>query len=264
MKIITYQGVKGSFSYLTALRLFGESCEFKGFPTFKEAFEAVENGAANLALLPIENTLAGTIYETLDLLNEGCLKIIGVTNTRIEHSLIGLPDANLSGIYKVLSHPKALAQCTRFLSEHPHMKAVSHYDTAGSAKDVASGKDPMVAAIAHSIVADIYGLKVLVEGIEDHKENYTRFFLLSKEESKGKKCSLCFTLEHREGSLAEMLATLARYGVNLTYIVSRPLIGKPFEYMFYVDLETPDPHIVETIGKKVNSLKVLGHYNVIT
>jgi prephenate dehydratase len=263
MKTIVYQGIEGSFSHLTAKRTFGTSCRILGLPTFREAFEAVERGDADLALLPIENTLAGTIYETLDLLAQGTLKIVGVTNTRVEHSLLGIPGGSIQTIKKVLSHPKALAQCTRFIAEHPAMEAISHYDTAGSALDIAKAQDPSCAAIANSAAAQIYGLEVLARGIQDHAENFTRFFLISREAVIGKKCSLCFTLEHRSGSLAAVLAFFAEHDVNLTYIVSRPIVEKPFEYMFYVDLETQNAAFIDELRNKTNSLKVLGTYNVI-
>lgn len=261
MKKIVYQGIAGSFSHLTALRLFGSDCPTKGFPTFRAAYEAVENGSDDLALMPIENTLAGTIYETLDLLKAGGLQIVGETQTHIQHSLLAVRGSSIQEIRKVISHPKALAQCERFFSEHPWIEAIAHYDTAGAAADAAHENDPSQAAIAHATAADIYGLEVLSQGIEDHAENFTRFFLFSKERGKGKKCSLCFTIDHRPGSLADILAFFAERQINLTYIVSRPWIGKPFEYMFYVDLETPNRIVFDELKKKTKSLKILGCYH---
>lgn len=256
MKKVVYQGIEGSFSHQTTVRLGYES---QGLPSFREVYEAVEKGEADLGLLPIENTLAGTIYETIDLLSEGSLHIVGEVDTRVEHSLLAL--SSLSEIRKVLSHPKALAQTKRFFEAHPWMEAVAHYDTAGAAADVAKSGDPTLAAIAHCTAADIYGLQVLAEGIQDHAENYTRFFLISKTPTTGKKGSLCFTLEHRAGSLAELLEVLARHGINLTYIVSRPLIGKPFEYLFYIDLEMTGPIPIDIL--KTQTLKFLGTYETV-
>jgi prephenate dehydratase len=254
--MIVYQGTKGSFSWLTAQRLF-PNAEIRGMTTFREAFEAVEKGEAEFALLPIENTLAGTIYETLDLLNAGSLQIIGEAKTTIEHNLLGLAGADQ--LTQVLSHPKALAQCTKFFQEHPLIESVPYFDTAGAAEEVARRNDPACAAIASSAAAEMYGLEVLKPNIHDNAENYTRFFLLSKKPAEGKKSSLCFTLDHRAGSLAEVLSWLASHNVNLTYLVSRPLIGKPFEYLFYVELESTFP--VEELRKRTNSLKVLGTYD---
>ncbi len=255
---ISYQGIEGSFSHRTAMRHFGANCEYIGLPTFEEAFRAVEGGRADLALLPIENTLAGTIFETLDLLNQGALQIIGETDTRIEHSLLVLPGAK--NIKKVLSHPKALAQCTRFFQEHPEIQAVPHYDTAGAALDVAKMKDPSCAAIANCAAAEIYGLEVLSQGIEDHPENYTRFLLLARQGTEGKKCTLHFTLEHCPGSLGKVLTVIGRFG-NLTQIVSRPLIGHPYEYGFFVDFVGPTPLLLEELKKMTKTMKILGRYD---
>lgn len=255
-KRIAYQGIEGSFSHLTAQKLQGTAI---GFPTFRDVFESVENGEADVALLPIENTLAGIIYETLDLLIEGPLKIIGAVHTRIEHSLLGLPNAVLPGIKKVLSHPKALAQCRKFLHAHS-LAAVSHYDTAGAAADIAKAQDPSCAAIAHASAAQIYGLKVLADNIQDHSENYTRFFLISREAVQGEQCSLVFTLEHRPGSLAHVLAGIAEKDANLTCIISRPLIGKPFEYIFYIEIEHPSSKLIEELRSNTHALKILGTY----
>jgi prephenate dehydratase len=264
MKTIVYQGIEGSFSHFTAKSLFNASCHTLGFASFREAYEAVEKGEADFALLPIENTLAGTIYETLDLICQGTLTVVGEVNTRIEHSLLGIPGASIEGIRKVLSHPKALAQCTQFIAKHPNMQSVSHYDTAGAALDVAKAQDSSLAAIANCANAQIYGLEVLALGIQDHPENWTRFFLLSREAVAGEKCSVCFTLEHKPGSLAEVLAFCAKRAVNLTYIVSRPLLGKPFEYMFYIDFEGNDISFLEEMKNKTKYLKVLGHYHVVS
>ena len=258
---IAYQGIEGAFSYITAKKKFGKKALFQGFPTFKEAFEAVEKGVVEVAVLPIENTLAGTIYETIDLLNQGTLHIIGTITTRVELSLLALPHASLKEIKKILSHEKALEQCSSFFTENPQIQAVPWYNTAGAAADVAKGGDREVAALAHAEVAEIYGLKVLAEGVQNHKENFTRFLLVSKKESQGPLAALCFILPHRPGSLAEVLTLLASEGMNLTYIVSRPLIGKPFEYVFYVELEHFNPAILKAVSQKVEFLKVLGSFS---
>ncbi len=264
MKRIVYQGVSGSFSHLTVRRLFGEACQIQGLPSFREVFDAVENDEADAALMPIENTLAGTIYETIDYLSQGSLNIVGVTQTRIVHSLLGIRGSSCQDIRKVLTHPKALAQCTRFFFDHPGMKGVAHYDTAGAAADVAQAKDFAQAAIAHSSAALIYDLDVLMQGIEDHPENFTRFFLLSKRAAYGNRSSLCFTLEHRPGSLMEILSLFADQGINLTYIVSRPLVGRPYEYLFYVDLQNTASIPFEALEKKTRSIKTLGCYDALS
>jgi prephenate dehydratase len=250
---IAYQGIEGSFSHQTLANHPGIKV---GFPTFREVYEAVERGEADLGLLPIENTLVGTIYETIDLLSQGDLKIVGELHTQVEHSLLALPGAKIS---KVLSHPKALAQCAKLFADHPEWTPVPHYDTAGAAADVASSKDLTLAAIAHRSAAEIYGLKVLSTGIQDHEKNYTRFYLISKKAVSGTKGSLCFTLDHQPGKLAEMLNLFAKLGINLTYIVSRPVVGKPFEYLFYVDLENASklPCIQ---GKILGTYETISHW----
>jgi prephenate dehydratase len=146
------------------------------------------------------------------------------------------------------------------MAEHPAMRAMAHYDTAGAALDVAQAQDPSCAAIANSAAAQIYGLEVLAQGIQDHAANFTRFLLIARDAVVGRKCALCFTLEHRPGSLAAVLAFFAEHDINLTYIVSRPIIGKPFEYMFYVDLETHNATLIDDLQKKTLSLKVLGTF----
>ncbi|MGB7978354.1 MAG: prephenate dehydratase domain-containing protein [Chlamydiales bacterium] len=236
---IAYQGIEGSFSHRTLAQMPGVKI---GMATFSAVYKAVERGDVDLGLLPIENTLAGTIYETIDLLSQGDLNIVGELYTRIEHSLLALPGAKIK---KVLSHPKALAQCVKLFEEHPDWTPVSHYDTAGAAADVARLGDRSLGAIANRAAAAIYGLEIVKEGIQDHKDNYTRFFLISKQESKGKKGSFCFTIDHQPGKLAEILHLFAKEGINLSYIVSRPIVGRPFEYLFYVDLEFRGkwPHI---------------------
>lgn len=265
MKRIAYQGINGSFSHLTVQRLFGIECVFMGFQTFREAFEAVEQCTADLALLPIENTLAGTIYETLDLLNEGELYIVGETKTKIEHSLLAIAGSSIDSIRTVRSHPKALAQCSRMLRKRSAIEPIPHFDTAGAAADVAKEKNISSAVIAHIGAASIYGLEVLEENIHDHEENYTRFFLLSKKPApQGTKCSVCFALPHRAGSLVDVLSLFAQQNLNMTSIVSRPFIGKPFEYLFHIDFDNPLGPFLETLKQKTIHFKCLGIYDDIS
>lgn len=257
MDRIAYQGVKGSFSYLTAKRLF-EGAEIKGFRTFKEAYSAAVKGEADYALLPIENTLTEALTGTIDLIIQGDLKIVGSTKTQVEHALLALPGVKLNEIKQVLSHPIALAQCTQFLNEHPFLEAVNFYDTAGAAEEVANQNDRTTSAIANREAGKIYGLEVIVDSIQDHVENFTRFVLLSKREIEGKNCALVFVTEHKPGALAEVLNFLAKNEMNLTQIVSRPIVGKPFEYQFYIEIENAKPALKDL---KVHSLKILGCYD---
>lgn len=261
MKTIVYQGLEGSFSYITAKRLFGSSVELVGLPSFREVYEKVLNGNADIALLPIENTLAGTVYETIDLICKGALHIIGVTKTQIQQSLLALPGSSLQKIRKALSHTKALEQCDEFFVKHPWIEKIPYYDTAGAAAAVAKNKDDNVAAIAHRETGAIYGLNVLEQGIEDHAENFTRFLLLSKEKSRGNRHSVCFAVEHRPGSLKDLLIEFTEQKANITYIVSRPMYGKPFEYLFYIEFEAPGSINWEKLNKKALFFQNLGSYD---
>lgn len=275
MKRIAYQGVKGSFSYMTALKQFGEKNTFIGMQTFKEVFEEVENGKADVAVLPIENSLIGSIYENFDLLNSYAMKIIGENYTKIEHCLLAtkIPfetiEERLKVIKNVLSHPKALEQCSLFFQEHPWMKAVVYMDTAAAAAEVAVCKDPASAAIASESAAEIYGLEILRRGIEDDPRNYTRFATIAKEEisrDRADKCSLLMQLKHAPGALAEVLNLFANREINLTKIESRPLRGSPFKYLFYLDFEFSIntgryiEDLLQVLSDHVLMLKILGFY----
>lgn len=173
---IAYQGIKGSYSYQAIAHLKGEPV---GLPTFREVYQAVERGDADLGLLPIENALTGTIHETLDLLNEGKLKIVGEISIPIEHCLMALPGAH---IQTILSHPQALAQCKKLFDQHPEWEVVPHYDTAGAALTVAQSGNFTLGAIASYSAAISYDLEILEIGVQDRAENYTRFFFIAKGE----------------------------------------------------------------------------------
>ncbi len=232
MATITYQGVLGAFSYITAVKLFGEDQNYKAASTFKEAFDYVNDGEADYAVLPIENSLIGSIFENYDLLNAYEMLIIGEHYMRIEHCLLVLPCLSvLKDVKKVLSHPKALQQCTDFFRNHPWIEAVVHIDTAAAAKEVADRKDPAYAAIASAFAGEFYGLKMIERGIEDDIQNYTRFIILAKKEMiletavEDDKCSLVMRLRHQPGTLANALELFGKYGFNLTKIESRPIRG---------------------------------------
>lgn len=264
MKKIAYQGKLGSFSHITASRIWHDTDELRGFETFSEVFAAVENGEADFALIPVENTIMGEILENLDHLKDSNLNILFETTTRIQNSLLAPEGAEWKGLKRVLSHPAALAQCTYFLRSR-HLQASPHWDTAGAASHVAESNDSSLAAIACADAAEVYGLKVLNRNIQDNQENHTRFFVLGKEASeKGNKTSLVFSLEHRKGALAEILSIFSRLNLNLMKIASRPILGKPFEYLFYVDIEGKIPDdAVEELKSKTKTLKCLGVYHVL-
>lgn len=275
MKTIAYQGVRGAFSHMTALKEFGEKNTFKGAHTFKEVFEMVESGKADYAVIPIENSLIGSIYENYDLLNSYEMQIVGEHYTKIEQCLLAVPtpyekkERRLKEIQRVLSHPKALEQCSHFFQRHPWIEAVVYMDTAAAAAEVASKGDLSLGAIASAHAAALYGLEILKKAVEDDPKNYTRFVTITKKELYDDlidKCSLLLQLKHIPGTLAEMLKQCADRELNLMKIESRPLRGAPFEYLFYIDLEFTrgKQEAVERLVKemccRVQKLKILGFY----
>jgi prephenate dehydratase len=266
MNTITYQGIKGAFSYLTAVNAFGKDNHYLPSKTFNDAFENISTGKADFGMIPIENSLIGSIYENYDLLNSYDLKIVGEHFTRIEHCLMTLPGNSMEQIKKVLSHPKALEQCKGFFQKHPHIEAIVHEDTAAAAAEIAAFKHSEYGAIASASAAEIYGLQILKRGIEDDSSNYTRFVTVTKRpnfDKQADKCSLMVQLEHTPGSLAKALVQFE--GLNLTKIESRPIRGKPFNYLFYVDFEFIGhrQREIENMLKKftnVQKLTVFGFY----
>jgi prephenate dehydratase len=241
---IAYQGIKGAFSYLAALKRFGEDASYVGLPNFSAVFASVEKGESDFAVIPYENSLIGTIYENCDLMAQTSLNICGEHSLRIEHSLLVHPEVEkIEKIRKISSHIKALKQCKNFFTKHPWITQIIHEDTAGAARDVARLKQPECGAIAHASCASIYGLRVLESNIEDHKNNYTRFLYLSKKDTSqdfsGNKAMVLFVLKHAPKTLHTLLAVIAERNVNIRKIEARPHRGsaQPFEYLFYLDLE---------------------------
>lgn len=270
---VAYQGVEGSFSHLTAQRQYAGRAGgvlLTGYDTFRGAVAAVRDGSADFALLPIENTTAGSVHETYDLLAEGGVTITAEVVSRVEHCLLALPGAKLEDIRTVISHPQALAQCEAFLRTIPWATTRTEFDTAGSARKVREGNDPSVAAIASESAARLYGLKVLRRGIQTQEGNYTRFVEIAREAvacPPGAACktSLLISLSHQPGALGEALARFGARGVNLTRIESRPVLGSPWQYRFYLDLEghaasEPVRAALEELKAITTELRVLGTY----
>lgn len=238
---IAIQGEPGSFSHEAALKLVPDA-EIVPCALSAEVFAALDSGAADAVVIPIENSLAGSVLEHFDLLLHHDVKVVRETSLRIRHNLIAVAGAKLDEIDRVYSHAVALAQCRRFLAEHPRMKAVAFYDTAGSVKQLVNQRDKQAGAIASSQAAAYYGAEILARGIEDDAENYTRFFLVQRSseaetDPAANKMSVAFTLEHKPGSLVAALSALSATGTNLTKIESRPVKGTPWEYIFYVDCQ---------------------------
>jgi len=238
---IAIQGEYGSFSHEAAMKL-APGGEVVPFSLSAEVFEAVAGGAVDAAVIPIENSLAGSVAEHFDLLLTHDVRVERETLLRIRHNLIGISGVAIAEIERVFSHPVALAQCRKFLAAHTGMKAVAFYDTAGSVKHIVQSDDKHAAGIASAAAAEYYGAQVLEANIEDNPENFTRFFLVRRSaeavtDPRANKISLAFSVENRPGSLAAVLAELAAQGTNMTKLESRPVHGKPWEYIFFVDCQ---------------------------
>jgi len=265
---VAFQGERGAFSEEAAIRLLGEKIQPVPRPTFEALFAAIEEGAADYALAPIENSLAGSVHRSFDLLVEGRLTIIAEVIIPIAHNLIGVPGATFENIAVVESHPVALAQCEQFFAANPNLKRVVGEDTAGSVRDVIRAGDRTRAAIAGKRAAEIYGGKILREHLEDNQENYTRFLLLSLNgiaPENADKLSLVFELDHRPGALYHALAPFAKRSINLMKIESRPVHGSPWQYRFYLDLQASardaeTQAALDELEKLVVGLRILGSY----
>ncbi len=267
---VAFQGTQGAYSWLACRKRFGEDVEPIGYGTFSAAARAVERGEVDLALLPIENVLAGSIYEVYDLLAEGRLHVVGEEVLLIEHCLIGFPGVPLEQLRAVLSHPVALRQCTTFLEGLPNARVESYIDSAEAVRKVKDSGDPSLGAIASQEAARLYGLEVLRDGISDHPENYTRFWVIARKPVTvdpriPSKTSLILVTEHREGALVSCLSALAAQGVNMTKLESRPRRGMPWQYQFHIDVEgnLAEERVVRALDdlrSRARFLRVLGCY----
>lgn len=273
MKKIAIQGEVGSFHDVASHCYFkGEDIELICCNTFEQVFEEMKKDSNVIALVAIENTIAGSLLHNYDLLRESGAQIIGEHKLRISHSLMCLPDEGWDDITEVNSHPVALMQCRDFLKKHPEMKIVETDDTAGSAKNIKEKGLKGHAAICSKAAAAIYGMKVLEEGIETNKHNFTRFLVLADpwqaEElsipSESNKASIVFSLPHSEGSLSQVLSIFSFYKINLTKIQSLPIIGREWEYMFYIDIMYDDytryRQSIDAVRPLTKQMKILGEY----
>ncbi len=266
---IAFQGEPGAYSEAAALEHWGPEAEPVPCATFDEVFAAVEGGACERGLVPIENSIGGSIHRNYDLLLQHSLHIVAEHYLRVHHCLIAWPGVALSDIRRVISHPQALAQCERHLREMTGVQVEQVYDTAGGVKLIRDQGDRTVAAVASRRAAEVYGLNVLVDGLEDDEANYTRFLAISREpvraEGPDTKTSVVFTLHNMPGALFKALSVFALRDIDLTKMESRPLVGKLWEYLFYVDVvgATSDPtvaHALDHLGEYAPMLRVLGSY----
>lgn len=272
-KTIAIQGMKGSFHDIAAHQYHpGQDIELLCCDTFEEVFRQMHADPARLGMVAIENTIAGSLLHNYELLRESGMTIIGEHKLHIEHSLVCLPDDDWESLREADSHPVALAQCHGFLQKHPTLRAIQANDTAGAAEEIARRQLHGHAAICHADAAALYGLKVLERGIEDNKHNYTRFLLLASPEQTERlgaqrhadKSSLVFSLSHEEGSLSHVLSIFSFYHINLTKIQSLPIIGREWEYLFYIDVTYSDyahyRQSIEAVRPLTRELKILGEY----
>jgi prephenate dehydratase len=265
---VAFQGERGAFSEEAAVKLLGEEIALVPRPTFEAAFSAIDDRLADYILAPIENSLAGSVHRSFDLLVDSRLSILAEVIIPIAHNLIAAPGSSLADVAVVESHPVALAQCEQFFIANPGLKRVVTEDTAGSVRAVVRAGDPRRAAIAGRRAAEIYGGVILREHLEDNSENYTRFLLLSTSEDfpeNADKLSLVFQLDHRPGALVHSLEPFARRNVNLMKIESRPVHGSPWQYRFYLDLQASrrDPEVAAALVELkslVVNLRILGCY----
>jgi prephenate dehydratase len=269
--IAGFQGEPGAFSQSAARKLLGEDVKSEPFPSFREVFEGVKADAITHAIIPIENTLHGSVLENYDHILEYGLPICGETSIRIAHQLIVMPGVLLKDIRRVYSHPVALSQCRRFFLDNPQMEAAPYYDTAGSVKMLSVDKPAGAAAIASEDAARIYQGEIVRANIEDNAENFTRFFLLTKQvtpkvlATPTAKVSVTFSAANTPGSLFRAMACLALRDLNIIKIESRPLVGQPWQYRFYLDFlgSMTDPRVrnaIANLSEMTQSCKVLGNY----
>jgi len=264
---IAFQGVSGAYSEQACLQ-FSADCKPIGYPWFDLAFEATLKGDCDYACLPIENSLAGSINQTYDLLTDSELHVIGEQIVRVNHNLIVKPGQKFEDIKSVSSHPQALAQCMNFINQHK-LKTVTVFDTAGAAQDLAQSNDTNRAVIASQQAAEKYGLEIIKTDIEDMDFNYTRFFILGHEEikkSSGKqKTSLIIAVRHKPGSLVNCLEEFPKNNIDMVKIESRPRRDRPWSYIFYIDIigHIEDENVqnaLTAIMRKAAFVKFLGSY----
>jgi len=267
-KIVAIQGERGAFSETAAHSLIGKNIKPVTCDSFESLFDAVETKKADFGVIPIENSLVGSIHRNYDLLLERNLHIIGETQERIVHCLIAPKGVTFSKITKAYSHPVALDQCHNFFKKNKHIAPISYYDTAGSVKMLAESGSTNSAAIAGPYAADIYKMKVVRKSIEDEKNNHTRFLLLGRKPIKttGKtKTSIVFSMESKPGYLFKALSVFALRDINLSKIESRPVRKKTWQYYFYLDFEgtMKDPNCqraLEHLAEIAHYIKILGTY----
>ena len=273
MDQIAIQGIAGCYHETAARRYFTDRpIDVIPCSSFDLLFERMSEDPTLLGIAAIENTIAGSLLPNHELLQRSHARIVGEQKIRISHVIAALPGQRLDEIREVHSHPIALMQCGEFLKGHPAMKIVERDDTAGSAREIAEERLPGTAAICGADAAEMYGLEILRRGIETNKHNFTRFLILADESRAAEfsdprhtnKASLVFTLRHTQGSLSKVLTVLSFYDINLTKIQSLPIIGREWEYRFYVDVTFDDPlryrQSIDAARPLTSDFRILGEY----
>ncbi len=271
---VTIQGVSGCFHDAAAREYFKQqNIETLPFDTFADMFEALESDASLLGIVAIENTIAGSLLQNHEMLRSSRLKILGEYKMRISHVLAALPGQKLDDLSEVNSHPMALMQCENYLRRHRNLKMIEKFDTAGSAKEIAENHLIGHAAVCGEYAANLYGLEILERGIETNRRNFTRFLIVANplllqeigpKETEIDKASIVFTLAHTGGALSKVLTILSFYDMNLTKIQSMPIIGREWEYRFYVDFTFSSivryHQAIDAVRPLTNELSSLGEY----
>ena len=271
MPCVSFQGVAGAYSEEASFQFFGPEVETHPCRTFGDIFVEVEEGSADYGMLPIENSVAGSVVQSYELLMEHDLRVRAEVILRVRHKLMALPGTQLGDLKRIRSHPQALAQCEHYLARRG-LEAVPRFDTAGSARDLAASPEPEVGVIASALAAELYGLEILEEGIEDLPFNYTRFFVLGLDDpprAQRSKTSLIFTTRHHPGALYDSLGEFAKRNINLTKIESRPRRNRPWQYLFYLDFDghwqdTACEAAVMGLLRRSSFVKLLGSYPAAT
>ncbi len=272
-KKIVIQGGYGAFHEIAANYYFeGEEIEIMPRLTFKDLMKSLKKNNADYGIMAIENSLAGSILPNYSLLQNSNMRIIGEIYLRIEQNLVALPGQTIDQIHEVYSHPMAILQCEDFFDNYPHIRLIESPDTALSAKDIRDNGLAGTGAIASRLAAENYKLEIIAAGIETNKKNYTRFLIIVENNNHNhetstlsvNKASICFALAHKIGSLSKILSILSYYEINLTKIQSIPIIGKEWEYQFYVDVEFGDYSLyqksLEAVKPFTSNLGILGEY----
>lgn len=271
MTTVSFQGIAGAYSEEAIRQFFGPQVESLPCRTFSHVFVTVEQGTADFGMLPIENSLAGSVVQSYELLMEHDLRVRAEVILRVRHRLMAAPGTELGDLKRVKSHPQALAQCERYLARRG-LEPVPNFDTAGSARELAEDPEPETGVIASALAAELYGLEILDDQVEDLPFNYTRFFVLGLDDpprAQRSKTSLIFTTRHNPGALYDSLGEFAQRGINLTKIESRPRRNRPWQYLFYLDFEGhwQDPAAEAALMgllRRSSFVKLLGSYPAAT